>query len=330
MSKGPFLRKYGVQTTLNFDLFEVDGVNFRLDAVHATADTKIMKDEGAEANTTNGFTDEGQGYSIVLTATEMQAARIKVYIVDAATKVWLDTSITVETYGNASALHAFDLDTASTAQTGDSFARIGAAGAGLTAINLPNQTMDIVGNITGDLSGSVGSVTGAVGSVTGNVGGNVTGSVGSLVGHTVQTGDSFALANGLAGFVAIDTVVDAIKAKTDALPADPADQSLIIAATDANLAAIGALNDISAADVNAEVVDVLKTDVITLPGQTAPPLTPTFEQALSWLYKVLRNRKTQTAAQWSLLADDETTVDAKATVSDDGTTAVKQEIVTGP
>lgn len=49
------------------------------------------------------------------------------------------------------------------AQTDD----IGVAGAGLTAINLPNQTMDIVGNITGNLSGSVGSVTGAVGSVTG-------------------------------------------------------------------------------------------------------------------------------------------------------------------
>lgn len=57
---------------------------------------------------------------------------------------------------------------------------IGVAGAGLTAINLPDQTMNITGNITGNLSGSVGSVTGAVGSVTGNVGGNVTGSVGSL------------------------------------------------------------------------------------------------------------------------------------------------------
>jgi len=48
-------------------------------------------------------------------------------------------------------------------------AEIGAAGAGLTAINLPNQTMDITGN----LSGSVGSVTGAVGSVTGSVGSNL-------------------------------------------------------------------------------------------------------------------------------------------------------------
>lgn len=58
-------------------------------------------------------------------------------------------------------------------------AEIGVAGAGLTNINLPNQTMDIVGNITGNLSGSVGSVTGAVGSVTGAVG-SVTGAVGSI------------------------------------------------------------------------------------------------------------------------------------------------------
>lgn len=66
-------------------------------------------------------------------------------------------------------------------------AEIGAAGAGLTAINLPDQTMNITGDITGNLSGSVGSVTGAVGSVTGavgsvtgNVGGNVTGTIGGL------------------------------------------------------------------------------------------------------------------------------------------------------
>lgn len=59
-------------------------------------------------------------------------------------------------------------------------AEIGIAGAGLTNITLPDQTMNITGNITGNLSGSVGSVTGAVGSVTGNVGGNVVGSIGSL------------------------------------------------------------------------------------------------------------------------------------------------------
>ena len=84
-----------------------------------------------------------------------------------------------------------DVDTAVAAVS----TTIGVAGAGLTAINLPDQAMNITGNITGNVSGSVGSVTGnvggnvvgtvasvvgAVGSVTGNVGGNVTGSVGSL------------------------------------------------------------------------------------------------------------------------------------------------------
>lgn len=110
--QGIYLRKYGVETTVDLQLFETDGVDFKVDAVHASGDTKIMKDEGDEANTTNGFVDEGQGYSITLTATEMEAARIVVYVVDQGTKAWLDTALVIETYGHASAMHAFDLDTA--------------------------------------------------------------------------------------------------------------------------------------------------------------------------------------------------------------------------
>ena len=60
--------------------------------------------------------------------------------------VALGTGLTINAY------------TGNTAQTGDSFARIGLAGAGLTNIDLPNQTMDITGNV----SGSVGSVTAGV------------------------------------------------------------------------------------------------------------------------------------------------------------------------
>jgi hypothetical protein len=44
---------------------------------------------------------------------------------------------------------------------------------------------------------------------------NVIPTVTTLTGHTPQTGDTYALANGAAGFVAIDTVVDAVKVKTD-------------------------------------------------------------------------------------------------------------------
>ena len=71
---------------------------------------------------------------------------------------------------------------------------IGVAGAGLTNINLPDQTM----NITGNLSGSVGSVTGAVGSV---------------AGHTPQTGDSYARLGAPAG-VSVSADNAAIKADT--------------------------------------------------------------------------------------------------------------------
>lgn len=114
--QGVFLRKYGVQTTIDFQLFETDGKNFKADAVYAAGDAKIMKDEASETNAASGFADRGQGYSITLTAAEMQAARIIIYIVDQTNpKAWLDTAIAIETYGNANAMHAFDLNAVWTA-----------------------------------------------------------------------------------------------------------------------------------------------------------------------------------------------------------------------
>lgn len=68
-------------------------------------------------------------------------------------------------------------------------AEIGTAGAGLTNINLPNQTMDIIGNITGNLSGSVGSVTG----------------------DTAQTGDLYGL------LTSADTELSAVPTTTAAI-----------------------------------------------------------------------------------------------------------------
>jgi len=53
--------------------------------------------------------------------------------------------------------------------------------------------------------------------VTCGAGVTVLASVGTAATSTAQTGDTYALANGSAGFVAIDTVVDAIKVKTDSL-----------------------------------------------------------------------------------------------------------------
>lgn len=84
------------------------------------------------------------------------------------------------------------------------------------------------------------------------------------------------------------------------------------------------------ADVNAEILDVLNTDTFAEPGQEAPPATTTLIKRLSWLYKAWRNKVTQTATQLSVYDDAGTTIDAKATTSDDATTYTKSEFGTGP
>jgi hypothetical protein len=107
------LRKYGEATTILFPLIARNVVDFNTAATFASGDTKIIKDEGAAANTTNNPAHEGNGiYSLALTATEMQAARIAVTLIDSATKVWEDQAVIIETYGHASAQHALDLDDA--------------------------------------------------------------------------------------------------------------------------------------------------------------------------------------------------------------------------
>jgi hypothetical protein len=101
-------RLYGAATTVDFCLYVTDSTVGAVkveNAVHASGDTYIMKDEGPEANTTNGFVDEGSCYSIALTATEMQAARILLNIEDQGVKTWADKCIRIETYGNANAQH---------------------------------------------------------------------------------------------------------------------------------------------------------------------------------------------------------------------------------
>jgi len=209
---------YGVAYTADLDIYitanpEAVAASF----TPASGDTKISTNRGVTfTNTTNTCTFANGIISVVLTSTELQAARIILKFQDQDAALVNDKVIELFTKNHASAFYTgIDLATDSsgyvtlsaathtgaviptvttltghTAQTGDNYARIGAAGASLTNINLPNQTMDIIGDITGNLSGSVGSVTG----------------------HTVQTGDTYALANGTDGFVAISAQIDNIGA----------------------------------------------------------------------------------------------------------------------
>jgi hypothetical protein len=123
------------------------------------------------------------------------------------------------------------------------------------------------------------------------------------------TGDHLTALATAANLATVDGIVDAILLDT---------------------AEIANLNDISAADVNAQMVDVMATDTHAQPGQESPAATTSYSLMLRYLYKMMRNRKEQTADTFSLYDDAGTTVDQKSAVSDDTSLAVRDELVTGP
>lgn len=97
-----------------------------------------------------------------------------------------------------------------------------------------------------------------------------------------------------------------------------------------NAPTTGDLTATMKASVNTEVLDVLNTDTFAEPGQGAPAATTTLAAKIGYLFKAWRNKKDQTSSTYQLYADDASTVDQKATVSDDGTTTTIGEVATGP
>lgn len=98
-----FQRQYNVTTTLVFPVVKAGSQDLAVtgDWTPATGDTKISKDGGSVANTSNNpAAIGGTGsvlWSLVLTATEMQAEEITIQIVDSATKAVEDQVLTCTT-----------------------------------------------------------------------------------------------------------------------------------------------------------------------------------------------------------------------------------------
>lgn len=114
---GAFLRKYATGTGADIivpvikagsDDFAVGG-----DWTPAAGDVKVSKDGDASANiATLPVFIADIGWKFVFSDAELTAARTNINIVDSATKAIKDQHIVIDTYGNASAQHAFDLNTA--------------------------------------------------------------------------------------------------------------------------------------------------------------------------------------------------------------------------
>jgi len=173
----------------------------------------------------------------------------------------------------------------------------------------------------------------------------------NLDGNTVQTGDSFArigaTGSGLTSVAAASTAVSnadytaARAAKLDDLDAtissrSPASTALSTAqwtngrATNLDSLDATVSSRATPAQVNTEVVDALAVDTYAEPGQEAPAATNTLAVKIGYTFKAWRNKSDQTNALYRLYADDATTVDNKATVSDDGTMFSRNEVGSGP
>jgi hypothetical protein len=84
------------------------------------------------------------------------------------------------------------------------------------------------------------------------------------------------------------------------------------------------LSTLTAANVNAEIVDALSVD--TYAELTAPPAaTSSLKDKITWLFMYARNKVTQTALARTLYRDDTTTVAGTSATSDNGTTFTKGE-----
>lgn len=179
------------------------------------------------------------------------------------------------------------------------------SGSGATGDGLHAEAKSTNGN------GMIGVKTGTGKAIKGPV--DLVDTLTTYTGDTPQTGDNYARLGAPAG-ASVSADIAAIRTNTNIdIPG-----------------LIAGLNNISAAAVNAEVVDCLNVDTYAQPGQATPAATTTITLMLRYLYKAWRNKTTATASQYNLFNDDAVTVDQKAALSDDATTYTRGEIATGP
>lgn len=112
------LRKYGVATTVVFPLVSYTSTraDFSTSITFTAGDFRIIRDEATAVNCTSTGVFISQGiYSLAISAAEISVSRALVIIQDggestAATKLFEDQAIIIETYGSTLGQHSVDID----------------------------------------------------------------------------------------------------------------------------------------------------------------------------------------------------------------------------
>lgn len=314
-------RPYATGATLNFYLVEIDGVDFKEDAAHASGDTVIMKDEGTPANTTNAFVDEGDSYSIALTSGELTAARVTVSIKDQGTKAWLDTCFIIETYGTSgSAQHS----TTVSALAADTITASSIAADAIGASEIADGAID-AGAIAGDAITAAKIAADAIGAseIATDAIGAAEISANAITSSEIADGAIDAGAIASSAITNAKFASGAIDATAIAADAIGASEIATDAIGSAELAA-SAVTEIQTglatpADVNAQVLDVLATDTFA-ELSAMPSVTPTIVDMLRFVYQNNAFKKDRSNALQQLYKANGSTVLAEFPVSTDGTT----------
>lgn len=121
------------------------------------------------------------------------------------------------------------------------------------------------------------------------------------------------------------SVTDGTSSANDYTVKGPSLEAVLVDTGTTIPADIASLNDLSAAQVNAEVVDVLTVDTYASDLSAPPASNSTILDKLSWILMAFRNRRNATATQEQIYKDDATTVAGTSVISDDGTTTERGE-----
>lgn len=332
-----FQSKYGVARHIYIPVPKAGSANHAVGAdwTPAAGDVKISKDGGAAANVTNLPTAIAMGNSAIwdfsLTATEMQAAQVVVTVADSATKAVDDTGFEIETYGNASAQHAFDFGTATQSVTVASIANnaITAAAIATDAIDADAMADGAItaatfaaGAIdsTAIAADAIGSSELAASAVT-----EIQSGLSTLDAAGVRAAVGLASANldtqlaAIVGYIdtevaailaAVDTEVAAIKAKTDLLTFGTGNRVSAILDTTAS---------VTAAAANRLADFLLRRDISNTEDNADAGIdSETFRSLYGAVCKLVNLITTlESVGKLSIYKSDDTTVLARQTLSTD-------------
>lgn len=335
-----------------------DGVTAETALTISNTDIRISKN-GANIvakNSGGGTHDENGWYQITLDATDTNTVgRLQIHVNESgALPVWAEFQVLEEDIYDAlfaSSAAAFDSNAdvtvgsiasgavtaasiASSAVTADKIATdaITAAKIAANAIGASELATDAVAEIADavwDEDATGHQTTGTFGQAIGDPGANT-----ETIYEAVVT--DAAGANIAADIVAMDANVDAILVDTGTtLPGtlttiegkiDTVDTNVDAVLVDTGTtipAQITGLNDLSAADVNAQVLDVVNVDTFAEPTGV-PPASNTLLGKLGFIYAALRNRLDLTSTEKTFYDDAGSSL-WKKTLSDNGTTYTENE-----